>query len=127
MIEQKRKEVEEKIADDPIGSLEVKRLEERAEAERRIREYDKAISTLSEAMTLRIACTDKLKAANLDTSAEIAATVRLLHTFGRVFAEKGDTERSERACKDAARLIRKNLPPKSRMNDNEKERTKISL
>jgi hypothetical protein len=113
MIEKRRKEAESKVADDPNASVEVLRLEKRADAERRLREYDKAVTTLSEAMTLRIAYTEKLKSANLDTSAEISATVKLLHTFGQVFSEKGDSERAERAFKDASRLLRKHLPSKS--------------
>jgi hypothetical protein len=113
MIEQKRKEAESKVAEDPNRVFEILRLEERAEIERMRGEYDQAISTLSEAMTIRMACTQKLKAAGSDVSAEIAATVRLLHTFGHVFAEKGDVEKAQRAHRDAARLYRKNAPTKA--------------
>jgi hypothetical protein len=113
MIEQKRKESEEHIANDPTGKAQITLLEDRAEEERQRGELDKAISTLSEAMALRVACTEKLKAAGSDTSAEIAATVKLLHSFARVFAEKGDAERAERARKDASRLLRKNTAGKS--------------
>lgn len=113
MIEQRRKESEEQIASDPSGASQIAVLEDRAEQERQRGDLEKAIATLSEAMTLRVACTEKLKAAGLDTSAEIEATVKLLHSFSRVFAEKGDTERAERARKDAARLLRKKMPCKS--------------
>jgi hypothetical protein len=113
MIEQKRKEAEENVAKDPTGKAQIALLEDRAEEERQRGELDKAISTLSEAMTLRVACTEKKKASGLNTLVEIEATVKLLHSFARVFAEKGDTERAERARKDAARLLRKNMPCKS--------------
>lgn len=112
MIEQRRKEAESKVTEDPNRAIELQRLEERAEAERKQGEHDQAISTLSEAMTIRIATTEKLKASGLDASAEIAATVRLLHTFGHVFAEKGDLVKSERAHRDAGRLSRKSAPAK---------------
>ena len=113
MIEQKRIESEEKIGDDPNGDVQILRLEHRAEMERRRDEYDKAITTLSELMTLRIARTEKLKSTNSDASMEIEATVKLLHTFGDVFAQNGDIERSQRAYKDANRLQRKHLSSKS--------------
>jgi hypothetical protein len=113
MIEQKRIEAEEKIGDDPNGNVQILRLEHKAEMERRRAEYDKAITTLSELMTLRIARTENLKATSGDASVEIAATVKLLHTFGDVFAQNGDTERSQRAYKDANRLLRKNLTAKT--------------
>jgi hypothetical protein len=113
MIEQKRIESEEKIGDDPNGNVQILRLEHRAEMERRRGEYDKAITTLSELMTLRIARTENLKSMNGDASVEIAATVKLLHTFGDVFAQNGDIERSQRAYKDANRLQRKNLTSKT--------------
>ena len=123
MIEQKRKEAEEHVIDDPVGGVQIARLEERAEEERRKGELDKAVATLSEAMTLRIAYTEKLKSAGLDTSVEIEATVKLLHLFGRVFAEQGDTERAERARKDASRLLRKNnMPCKTSANKGQVER-----
>jgi tetratricopeptide (TPR) repeat protein len=112
MIDQKRKESEERIAEDPNSSVEIVRLEHRAEIERQRGDYDKAIATLSELMTLRIVRTENLKAVNLDTSTEIEATVKLLQTFGAVFAESGDTERSLRAYKDASRLQRKHTPSK---------------
>jgi hypothetical protein len=113
MIEQRRKEAENMIAEDPNRVFELLRLEERAEGERRRGDYDQAISTMSEVMTIRMACTEKLKAAGLDASTEIAATVRLLHTFGHVFAEKGDDEKAQRAHRDAVRLFKKNAPQKA--------------
>ena len=120
MIEQKRIESEEKIGDDPNGKVQILRLEHRAEMERRRGEYEKAIATLSELMTLRIARTENLKSINGDASVEIAATVKLLHTFGDVFEQNGDSERSQRAYKDANRLQRKNFPPKN-SNENTKK------
>jgi hypothetical protein len=120
MIEQKRMESEEKIGDDPNGDVQILRLEHRAEMERRRGEYDKAVATLSELMTLRIARTESLKSINGDASIEIAATVKLLHTFGDVFALNGDAERSQRAYKDANRLQRKNLPPKNSTDKSKK-------
>jgi predicted negative regulator of RcsB-dependent stress response len=120
MIEQKRIETEEKIVDDPNGNVQILRLEHRAEMEKRRGQYDKAIATLSELMTLRIARTDNLKLLNGDASVEIAATVKLLHTFGDVFALIGDTERSQRAYKDANRLHKKNFPSKT-LTENSKK------
>lgn len=113
MIEHRRKEAENKVVEDPNRVFELLRLEEKAESERRRGELDKAISTLGETMTIRMACTENLKASGLDTSAEIAATVRLLHTFGHVYADKGDDEKSQRAHRDAIRLFKKCAPPKS--------------
>jgi Flp pilus assembly protein TadD len=112
MIDQRRKDAETKVAEDPNRAFEILRLEEKAESERRRGEFDLAISSLSEAMTIRMACTEKLKAAGQDASSEIAATVRLLHTFGRVYEEKGDEERAKRAHRDALRLFKKNAPAK---------------
>lgn len=113
MIEQRRKEAESKVAEDPNRAVEIQRLEERADAERRRGEYDQAISTLGEAMTIRMTCTEQLKACGLDTSAEIAATVRLLHKFGHVFSAKGDDEKAERAHRDADRLFKRIAPKAS--------------
>ena len=120
MIEQKRIESEEKIGDDANGNVQILRLEHKAEMERRRGEYDKAIGTLSELMTLRIARTENLKSINGDTSNEIAATVKLLQTFGDVFALNGDAERSQRAYKDASRLQRKNFPSKNATENSKK-------
>ena len=123
MIEQKRAEAEEKVIGD---GNEVIRLEKRADEERQRGEYDKAITTLGEAMTLRIACTERLKAANLDASTEVAATVKLLNSFGHIFSESGDTERAERAHKDAARLFRKSMQPKSAPEKKIVERMRVA-
>lgn len=112
MIEQRRKDAEKKVSEDPNRAFEILRLEEKAESERRCGEFDQAIATLSEAMTIRMACTEKLKEAGQDASAEVAATVRLLHTFGYVFSEKGDEEKAKRAHRDAERLFRKSAPQK---------------
>ena len=119
MIEQKRIESEEKIGDDPNGNVQILRLEHKAEMERRRGEYDKAITTLSELMTLRIARTENLKSSNGDVSVEIEATVKLLHMFGDVFAQNGHTERSQRAYKDANRLLRKNVTSKTSTENHE--------
>ena len=112
MIEQRRKEAENKLAEDPNRVFELLRLEEKAESERSRGELEKAITTQGEAMTIRMACTEKLKASGLDTVAEIAATVRLWHTFGHVYAEIGDNEKSQRAHRDAFRLFKKCAPTK---------------
>ena len=120
MIEKKRIETEENIGHDPSGDVQILRLEHRAEMEKRRGEYEKAIATLSELMTLRIARTENLKSISGDSSIEILATVKLLHTFGDVFALNGDTERSQRAFKDANRLQKKVLTPKSSTENSKK-------
>jgi hypothetical protein len=109
MIEQRRKESEEKITDDPKVITKIARLEQKADLERKNGRYDKAISTLSELMALRIARTESMKSIMIDTSQEVEATVNLLRTFGAVFAEMGDEEKSHRAFKDASRLRRNGM------------------
>jgi len=85
-------------------------MEEKAEHYRFHGHYDKAILVLGEALKIRQSAIQKLKAANLDTSNEVSATVRLLHSFGHVFSQKGDEEKAQRAHRDAVRLYEKHRP-----------------
>lgn len=116
MIDQRRKEAEKLIASDPKREKELLKLEEKAELLRFRGEFDKAIMTLSEALKMRQASIQKLKAVGLDTSSEITATVRLLHSFGHVFAQKGDDEKAQRAHRDAIKLWEKHRPNKAKIS-----------
>ena len=116
MIDQRRKEAERSLTHDPKREEQLLRLEGKAQSLRLQGEYDKAIVVLSEVLKVRQSSMRKLKAAGLCTSSEVAATVRLLHTFGNVFAQKGDDEKAERAHKDAVRLYQKHRPEKARLD-----------
>jgi tetratricopeptide (TPR) repeat protein len=113
MIDGRRKEAEAKIANDPRREKELLKLEEQAEKYRFHGQYDKAILKLGEALKMRQSAIQKLKAVNLDVSLEVSATVRLLHSFGHVFSQKGDDEKAQRAHRDAIRLYEKHRPVKT--------------
>ena len=113
MIDGRRKEAEAKIANDPRREKELLKLEEQAEKYRFHGQHDKAIMVLAEALKMRQSAIQKLKAVNLDVSLEVSATVRLLHSFGHVFSQKGDDEKAQRAHRDAIRLYEKHRPVKT--------------
>ena len=116
MIDQRRKEAERLIENDPEREKELLKLEEKAESFTSNGEYDKAILTLSEAMKIRQTTIQKIKAAGLNTSSEISGTARLLQSFGNVFAQKGDDEKAQRAYRDAIRLYEKHRPTKAKIS-----------
>lgn len=82
-------------------------LELQAESHRARREYDKAIACLGKALALRQANVESIKEAKLDSTKEIAATVKLLNKFGQIFQEQGDEQKAKKAHLDAVRLYRK--------------------
>ena len=115
MIDGKRKEAESHIAHDPKRERELLKMEEKAEQYRFHGHYDRALVVLGEALKMRQASIQKLKAVNLEVSSEVSATVRLLHSFGHVFSQKGDDEKAQRAHRDATRLYERHRPVKTKV------------
>jgi tetratricopeptide (TPR) repeat protein len=107
MIDQKRTDTEKMILENPTRTLQMSQLESQAESHRERRNYDKAIACLGKALALRQANVESIKAAKLDPTKEIAATVKLLNKFGQIFEEQGDEQKAKKAHLDAVRLYRK--------------------
>lgn len=116
MILEKKNEAKKLLLTDPKQEEELRTLETNAELFRSKGDFDKAIVALSEALQVRQSSLQRVRSAGLSVDAEITATVRLLHSFGKVFAEKGDMEKAERVHRDAIRLYEKHRPKKERIN-----------
>jgi tetratricopeptide (TPR) repeat protein len=117
MIEQRKKESEAMLVASSSRKKELNALEEKADKERRQGDFDQALATLARVLTIRNKTLDQLKKAGMDTSAEVAATVRVLHTMGFTYAEKGDEENAHRLHSDAVKLYRKHKGPKKTNNE----------
>lgn len=103
MIETRRKQAENLVANDPKRDAELARLEHRAAVHIQKKQLDDAIRILGEALAIHQA---SMKQAGADVSKESKASARLLHSCSKLFMAKGDTENAVRARRDAAQMTR---------------------
>jgi tetratricopeptide (TPR) repeat protein len=85
--------------------LQVNVLEERAEKEMNRRDYDEALSTLRNALSLQSASLMHLKLTGEDTSAQVRVAASLLLKLGSLYLEKGNVENAERVSIEVDRLF----------------------